>query len=163
MSCSFLRNPLSRHFQAGTNGGAAFIVLLDALDEADHLGKGFDPVLDLIAHRFKDLSGHIRFVLTSRVEQAERLSDWNPRLIKPDERANRDDMLILVKAKVKALSLSKTGRINPLHYDQAVKLILDKSKGQVSFIIALTLTRDLTCHSFYLSLFSAVYLLQIRI
>ena len=109
---------------------ACIVILLDALDESDHQGKGFQPVMSLISERFKKLPSQVKFVLTSRVEQAECLKDWKPRLIKPDEQSNMSDMQILIKARVRASSLNATGRISLIHHDQAVKLILDRSKGQ---------------------------------
>lgn len=143
--------------KAGGLMGRRIIILLDALDEASHvgsddsaeavrdeerphIGKDYFMVMRLIRDRFKELLSQVRFVLTSRVERAILLKDWKPRLIKPSEQSNMADMEIVIRARVKASVMNATGRINSLYHDQAVKLILERSEGQVSFRGLVTLS-----------------------
>lgn len=105
-------------------------MLLDALDEAAHIKQDCTPVIHLISKTFRLLPPQVKFILTSRLEQANKLKDWSPRVIEPTAQSNMTDVSILIKAKVKASDLNATGRINPLHHDQAVKLMVERSKGQ---------------------------------
>ena len=113
------------------------LLLLDALDEADHGGQGWKPVASLIANDFSKLPSWVRVILTSRPETQPLFEKWNPKLILPTDKENTDDMRVLLRSRLEKLQTMASAS----DVDAGTELLLSKSEGQ--FIYSKYIFHDL--------------------
>ncbi|KAL6756673.1 WD40-repeat-containing domain protein [Haematococcus lacustris] len=101
------------------------LLLLDALDEADDGGRGWQPVTDLIAKEFLRLPVWVRVLLTARPQVEPAFAAWNPKWIKPEALQNQRDILALLKWR-----LGQGRLVADCDLEAAAQLMLEKSSGQ---------------------------------
>ncbi|KAL6759842.1 hypothetical protein V8C86DRAFT_1227862 [Haematococcus lacustris] len=101
------------------------LLLLDALDEADDGGKGWQPVTALIAKEFLRLPMWVRVLLTGRPQVEAAFAAWKPEWIKPGDKQNQADMLDLLHWR-----LGQAQLVADSDLDAAAQLMLRKSSGQ---------------------------------
>ncbi|KAL6756674.1 hypothetical protein V8C86DRAFT_3136436 [Haematococcus lacustris] len=101
------------------------LLLLDALDEADDGGRGWQPVTDLIAKEFLRLPVWVRVLLTARPQVEPAFAAWKPEWIKPKALQNQRDMLDLLRWR-----LGQGRVVAGTDLDVAAQLMLKKSSGQ---------------------------------
>ncbi|KAJ9532875.1 hypothetical protein QJQ45_010968 [Haematococcus lacustris] len=104
------------------------LLLLDALDEADDGGRGWQPVTDLIAKEFLRLPVWVRVLLTARPQVEPAFDAWKltpKEWIKPEALQNEADMLALLKWR-----LGQGRLVADCDLDAAAQLMLEKSSGQ---------------------------------
>ncbi len=116
------------------------MLLLDALDEADHGNQGCLPVLYFIAKEFLALPSFVRVVLTSRPATPATAASpngvllthifraWSPHWIEPEASDNLDDMRKILSAQVAACKCIPKESLKG-----AVDVLLRKSKGQLIY------------------------------
>ena len=102
------------------------LLLLDALDEADHGGQRWQPVASLIANDFSKLPSWVRVILTSRPETQPLFDKWNPEWILPTDKENTDDMRVLLRSRLEKLHTMASAS----DVDAGTELLLRKSEGQ---------------------------------
>ena len=102
------------------------LLLLDALDEADHGGQRWQPVASLIANDFSKLPSWVRVILTSRPETQPLFVKWNPEWILPTDKENTDDMRVLLRSRLEKLHTMASAS----DVDAGTELLLRKSEGQ---------------------------------
>ncbi|KAJ9527505.1 hypothetical protein QJQ45_025765 [Haematococcus lacustris] len=101
------------------------LLLLDALDEADDCGKGWQPVTALIAKEFLRLPVWVRVLLTGRPQVEAAFAAWKPEWIKPGDKQNQADMFDLLHRR-----LGQAQLVADSDLDAAAQLMLRKSSGQ---------------------------------
>ncbi len=110
------------------------VLLLDALDEADHDNQGCVPVLYFIAKEFLALPSFVKVVLTSRpatpssVLLTHIFRAWSPHWIEPEASDNLEDMRKILNAQVAACKCIPSD-----NSEGAVDVLLRKSKGQLIY------------------------------
>lgn len=123
----FLAEPLSKMKQ---QGGRRVLILLDALDESDDNGSGWQPVVRMVGNDFRQqLPEWVSVLLTSRPEVEPYFKGWDPERIKASSVDNLDDIKLVVTRR-----LEKGGYVTPADLPAAVELITEKSEGQFIFL-----------------------------
>ena len=134
----YLLGPLEKlelQLQAGPR--PLVLLLLDALDEADHGGQGWQPVASLIANAFSKLPTWVRIILTSRPETQPLFDKWDPEWILPTAEENTADLRVVLRSRLE----KRQNMASASDVDAGTELLLRKSKGQ--FIYTKYIFQDL--------------------